>query len=100
MTRETFKKLSIMKSLSQSLFHLNSTSLNKKEYYKTRTVVFEIIATLWLDDFHDNYLQMLEEVSLNIKNVNFPANEINKVFFSLFISYKISFSKGFINQIF
>jgi len=78
-TRENFKKLSIMKTLSQSLLQLNSTSLNKKEFFKTRTNVFEIIAVLWLDDFHDNYLQMLEEVSLNIKNLNFPSNEINKV---------------------
>lgn len=79
MTRETFKKLSIMKSLSHSLLQLNSTSLDKKEFYKTRTTVFEIISTLWLDDFHDNYLQMLEEVSINIKNSNFPSGEINRV---------------------
>lgn len=80
MTRDTFKKLSLIKTLSQSLLQLNNTSLNKPEFFKTRTNVFEIIATLWLDDFHDNYLQMLEEVSLNIKNLNFPTNEINKVF--------------------
>ena len=80
MTRENFKKLPIMKTLSQSLLQLNSTSLDKKEFYKIRTNVFEIIATLWLDDFHDNYLIMLEEVSINIKNMNFPSNEINKVF--------------------
>ena len=70
-----------MKTLSQNLLQLNNTSLNKKEYFKLRTNVFEIIAVLWLDDFHDNYLQMLEEVSLNIKNLNFPTNEINKVIF-------------------
>ena len=81
LTRENFKKLSIMKTLSQNLLQLNNTSLNKKEYFKLRTNVFEIIAVLWLDDFHDNYLQMLEEVSLNIKNLNFPTNEINKVIF-------------------
>lgn len=78
-TRDSFKKLSTMKTLSQNLLQLNSTSLNKKEFFKIRTNVFEIISVLWLDDFHDNYLQMLEEVSLNIKNMNFPTNEINKV---------------------
>ena len=93
MTREMFKKLSIMKTLSQSLLQMNSTSLNKKENFKTRTNVFEIIATLWLDDFHDNYLQMLEEVSLNIKNLNFPSNEINKVLY-LFFKYLIVFLLG------
>lgn len=77
--RETFRKLIFLKDLSQMLIQVNNMALNKKEFYKCRTGVYQIIAILWLDDFHDNYIENLNELVKNIKTLNFENNSVSKV---------------------
>lgn len=80
--RESFKNLNITKTLSTTLMNLNDTVLNKKEFYKIRTIVFEIIALIWIDDFHDNYLDSLEALCANIKHECFSNKGLTKVAYS------------------
>ena len=61
------------------LIQVNNIALNKKELYKCRTGVYQIIAILWLDDFHDNYIENLNELVKNIKTLNFENNSVTKV---------------------
>lgn len=56
--------------------------LEKKEFFKLRTNVFEIITLIWIDDFQDNYLDSLEVVCKNIKDACFTSNQIPKVIFN------------------
>jgi hypothetical protein len=39
---------------------------------------------MWLDDFHDNYLDAINDITNNIKNRCFPYNNITKVIFLIF----------------
>ena len=55
--------------------------LEKKEFFKLRTNVSEIITLIWIDDFQDNYLDSLEVVCKNIKDACFTSNQIPKVIF-------------------
>lgn len=64
---------------------LNETVLDKPEFYKLRTNVFEIITLIWVDDFQDNYLDSLELICKNIKEDCFRSKEIKKVQLSFYI---------------
>lgn len=71
---------------------LNETVLNKKEFYKIRTNVFEIITLIWIDDFHDHYLDSLEAICTKIKNECFSNSGINRVF--SFFTFNIFFARN------
>jgi hypothetical protein len=52
--------------------------LDKPEFYKERTRIYEIISIMWLDDFHDNYLDAINDITSNIKNKAFPFGNVTK----------------------
>ena len=79
MPRESFKNLAITKNLGNTLMELNNTMLEKQEFFKMRTLVFEIITVIWIDDFQDNYLDSLELICKKIKDSCFGSKEIKRV---------------------
>ena len=76
--RENFKNSQLVNDISGRLLQLESTALDKKEFYKDRTKIYEIIAIMWLDDFHDNYLDAIDSITNNIKTKCFPYNNVTK----------------------
>lgn len=74
-SREFFKKIDILNNFTESLINLNDTALNTKEFYKTRTKIFEIIAIFSLDDFHDHYSESIDKIFLKITQNFSDQNE-------------------------
>jgi hypothetical protein len=57
---------------------MNNTVFNQKIFYKTRTQVFELVSIIWLDDYHDNYIDAIKNLNESIKMKNFPNNVFTK----------------------
>lgn len=78
-SRKKLKRMEAINSFTESLFQIKETALNKKEFFKIRTIIFEIIGMLSMNDFKDNYIEGIDKISNSI-NQNLINNGSEEVY--------------------
>lgn len=66
LTRELFRSLKITEFVFQNLLMIGNLEIWKTELRKQRSIIFEVIAVIWIDDYQNNYFASLQNISENI----------------------------------